>query len=207
MKRLTSVFGVVVLVSIIFLSGCASYNACALNNLTPVFVQKSTGNNTGISNDVVVIGKIFNKADCKKYLDRDVIAEGYQPIQLFIQNSSPKNYVFSLIRISIPCVRPEEVAEKVHTSTAGRATAYGLGALLFWPLAFPAIIDGLKSSDANKNLDNDFSSKTARDQVIGAHSYLNKLIFVPANEGLSNFTVTLMDQESGELKELQVVNQ
>lgn len=177
---------------LILLSGCASYQAASLNTLSSdAMVSGMPGRE-----EIVVVAKAFNKADCKRYLDRDVIAQGYQPIQLYIENKSDKNYAFSLSRVSLSCASPEEVAEKVHTSTVGRATGYGVGALFLWPLAIPAIVDGVKSSQANDALDIDFSSKAARDQVIQPHAYFNKLLFVPSNEYQPAFTVTLMDQNS-----------
>jgi len=154
--------------------------------------------------EVLIGAKAFNKADCKKYLDRDVISEGYQPVQLFILNNSAHDYSFSLGRISLSCARAEEVAEKVHTSTAGRATGYGVASLFLWPLAIPAVIDGVKSSNANEALDNDFSAKVARDQMIFRHSHYNRILFVPVNEYQSSFKVTLMDQESNEPKTINV---
>ena len=146
--------------------------------------------------DVVATAKAFNKSDCKRYLDRDVIAEGYQPIQLYIENKSDKPYSFALSRVSLPVAQPEEVAQTVHTSTVGRAVGYGVGAIFLWPLAIPAIVDGVKSAEANDHLDVDYSSKAARDQVIQPHSHFNKLLFVPVNGYQSSFTVTLMDQNS-----------
>ncbi len=108
--------------------------------------------------------------------------------------------MFSLNRISLSAARPEEVAEKVHTSTVGRAAGYGVGALFLWPLAIPAIVDGIKSSDANDALDNDFSAKVAHDQVIFRHSHFNKIIFVPVNEYQPAFKVTLIEQDSNKPK-------
>ncbi len=191
MKRLT--FPVLTFIgALIFLSSCASYQAASLNTLASDAVH-ATSQRQG---DIVVVAKAFNKGDCKRYLDRDVIAEGYQPIQLYIENNGDKNYTFSLSRVGLPCAGPEEVAEKVHTSTVGRATGYGVGALFLWPLAIPAIVDGVKSSQANDALDIDFSSKAARDQIIQPHSYFNKLLFVPTNEYQPSFNMTLMDQNS-----------
>jgi hypothetical protein len=184
----------------VLLAGCASYRAAPLNSLSHEMVPSSETKKS----DLIVMAKTFNKADCARYLDRDVIAEGYRPIQLFIQNNSDTRYLFSLNRVSLSCARPEEVAEKVHTSTVGRATGYGVGALFLWPLAIPAVVDGVKSAKANDSLDIDFSAKAANDQTIQPHSYMNKLIFVPANEYQSTFTLTLVDQESGKPKEFEV---
>lgn len=188
------------LYSLPLLTGCASYNARPLNSLSPDTLTSPSHQ----GEDLVVFAKRFTRADCKRYLDRDVMAKGYQPIQLFIQNNSDNSYVFSLNRVSLSCTNPEEVAEKVHTSTVARAVGYGAGALILWPLAIPAIIDGVGSAKANENLDNDFASKTARDQTILPHSYFNKILFTPINEYPSTFTVTLIDQHSHAIKKVTV---
>ncbi|HSX38716.1 MAG TPA: hypothetical protein VLE95_07805 [Chlamydiales bacterium] len=190
-------------VMVIFLSGCASYSASPLSSLASEIVISQPSNGLG-GRDVSVGAKAFNKADCKKYLDRDVISEGYQPVQIYIQNSSEKDYLFALNRISVSFATPEEVAEKVHTSTAGRAAGYGVGALFLWPLAIPAIVDGVKSAKANEALDNDFSAKVAHDQIIFRHSHFNKLLFVPVNEYQPTFTITLVEQETNRPKKLTV---
>lgn len=188
------------LLILVFLCGCASYKASPLNSLSSDIIQTFPAEGS-----VVITAKAFNKADCKRYLDRDVISKGYQPIQLYIQNDSEKDYIFSLNRVSLSCARPEEVAEKVHTSTIGRAAGYGAAAIFTCGLfAIPAVIDGVKSSQANEALDNDFSAKTAIDQVIYAHSHLNKLIFIPVNEYQSLFHVTLMDKETSQIEKFEV---
>ncbi|HSW85975.1 MAG TPA: hypothetical protein VLG49_00585 [Rhabdochlamydiaceae bacterium] len=201
MKKILIPLSVFTIIGILF-SGCASYSAASLNSLSSELMLSPT---YGTNNNVFVTAKAFTKADCKKYLDRDVLKKGYQPIQLYIQNNSDKSYSFSLDRISLSCARPEEVSEKVHTSTVGRAAGYGAASLILWPLAIPAVIDGVKSSQANEALDNDFSSKAARDQIIFPHSHFNKLLFVPVNEYQSSFTVTLIDQESHETTILNIV--
>jgi hypothetical protein len=177
------------------LAGCASYESQPLSNLTLETVLPSQK-----KGEIVAVAKTFDKSECKRYLDRDVIAQGYQPVQLFIQNNTDKSYIFSLNRMSLPFARSEEVADKVHTSTVGRAVGYGAAALVIWPFAIPAIVDGVKSAKANENLDLDFSMKTARDQTIAPHSYLNKIVFVPSGQYQSQFTVTLIDQETNEPK-------
>jgi len=200
MKK-TTLFFVSVSMLILTLSGCASYRAAPLNTLSSDVIQTYAGGES-----VQISAKAFNKADCKKYLDRDVIAKGYQPVQLYIQNNSDKNYIFSLNRISVPVARPEEVADKVHTNTAARAAGYGAAAwLTFGILAVPAIVDGVKSANANEALDNDFSAKTAIDQTIFQHSHFNKLIFVPVNEYQPTFSVTLVDHASNKPRTFNVV--
>ena len=189
------------LIPLISLSSCANYQASSLSSLSSEVMLYNTS-----EEQVFVTAKAFNKADCKKYLDRDVIKKGYQPVQIYIQNNSDKNYHFSLDRINLACARPDEVAEKVHTSTAGRAAGYTTAAVLtFGIFLIPAVVDGVKSSQANESLDNDFAAKTAKDQIIYQHSHFNKLIFVPVNEYQQQFNITLIDQESSKPKTFNVM--
>ncbi len=189
MKKNGLIFSALILVA---LTGCASYNAAPLNTLSSDVVSSSSNNN-----DVIITARAFDKQDCKRYLDRDVIKKGYQPIQLFIQNNSDKNYIFSLNRIDLSYAHSEEVADKVHTSTVGRIVGYGVpGVFVLWPLIIPAVIDGIKSAEANEALDYDFSSKIARDQTIRPHSYFNKIIFVPVDHVHDSFKLILIDQET-----------
>lgn len=183
-------------VSLFALSSCASYRSSSLNNPSQGLITYSSVK----EDNLVLVAKEFDKKDCRRYLDRDVLAKGYQPVQLYIQNNSDSDYYFSLDRVSLICVRPDEVAEKVHTSTVGRAVGYGVGALFILPLAIPAIVDGVKSSEANEALDIDFAAKTAKDMTIFRHSSFNKLIFVPRQDYQKNFQVTLIDQETKSLR-------
>lgn len=179
-------------ISSLALTSCASYRAASLSNLSPDMVVMTKRNQ---DDAVTVCAKTFDSQDCKKYLDRNVIENGYYPVQLYIENNSDKDYLFSLSRVSLPCARPEEVAERVHTSTAGRAVGYGAAALLTCGLfLIPAIVDGVKSAHANQALDSDFEAKSARDHTIYQHSHSNMLMFVPVSDYQPTFSVTLIDQ-------------
>ena len=132
--------------------------------------------------DVTLSVKKLSSGDCKRILDRDVIKQGYQPIQITIKNDTKKYILFSSQGIGLSTVPAQEVAEKAHTSTVGRATAYGVAGLVFWPLLIPAIVDGVSSSGANQELDRDFNAKTAGQTVIQPYASHNGLIFVPLSE-------------------------
>lgn len=187
-------------ISLLALSSCASYRSSTLNNPSYSVITYAPVKN----NDLLILAKQFNKDDCQRYLDRDVLSKGYQPVQLYIQNDSNKDYYFSLDRLSLTCARPEDVADKVHTSTVGRAVGYGVGSLILWPLAIPAVVDGIKSSEANAALDIDFSAKAAKNSTIFRHSTFNKLIFVPIGDYQKNFQITLFDQESKKCSTFEV---
>jgi hypothetical protein len=186
--------------AILVCSSCASYRASSLSILP---IQTSI-KNTKHSPKVFLAAKAFNQHDCEIYFDRDVLSEGYQPVQLYLQNDSDNQYLFSLDRISLALANTNEVAETVHTSTVGRAVGYAAGALVLWPLVIPAIVDSIGSHRANKSLDRDFWAKSARDCIIHAHSKMNVVIFVPIHSYQCNFTVTLIEQETNTPIPLQV---
>lgn len=184
---------------VLLLTSCASYSASALGNFPTALVRSSK------ENGINVVAKAFNVADCKKYLDRDLLAVGYQPVQLFIQNNSDKSLIFSMDSFSLPYGKVNEVAERVHTSTLGRAVGYGIGALFLWPLAIPAVVDGMMSYQANEALDRDFAGKIAENQIIFPHSHFNKIVFVPIHDYQPGFSVTLLDVETGKPQMVKVV--
>ena len=176
-------------------TGCASYQAHSLAALDPDYVRDYSevqGMEIGC--------KAYSVDDCFTYLDRNVIAKGYQPIQLTFRNRSNSRYVFCTKNVSLPCASPEEVARTVHTSTTARVVGYSAGGLFVWPLFIPAIVDGINSSNANTALDKDFDQKAKDSLLIGPHSYSRTLIFVPKAHFSPVFDISLLDEENGNYK-------
>lgn len=199
MKRNISCF--IFLLSLVFVSlyGCASYKPTPLPNLQPEFAPYSEN----IEN-VTLASKALSEGECKKYFDRDIIDKGYQPVQMTIINDTDNSILFHPDGVSLPVCPPEEVAKKCYTSTAGRATAYGVGALFLWPLAIPAIVDGVKSHEANTELDKDFGEKNIEQMVINPHTTHNGVIFISSEEYQESFIVKLVNKETRQKLEFYV---
>jgi hypothetical protein len=197
MKRIAFL---ITLICIAFLSvGCASYKPDSLARLNPEFapyVEEIEG--------VTVAARKFTTQDSKSYLDRDVIVKGYQPVQLAIDNRSTKTFLFSTSGVSLPCARPDDVARKVHTSTVGRVFAWGIPGLIIWPLIIPAIVDGIGSSNANSELDKDFSAKALNEVVVQPASFVEGLLFIPTESFVENFQVKLVDRDTKKVLEFNV---
>ena len=191
MKRNTYFHSLAFLFILILLNACASYEPQPLPDLQPEFAAYSEN-----IEDVTLACRALSKKECEKYFDRDIIGNGYQPVLITIVNDSDKEILFSPEGLSVPVCSPEEVAEKCHTSTAGRATAYGVGALFLWPLAVPAIVDGVKSYQANEQLDQDFGDKFLDERVIEPNSTHNGIVFISNAEYQESFTVKLLDRET-----------
>jgi hypothetical protein len=186
-----SIFGLSI--GAILLSGCAKYRAQPLNRLATCVSNKKEPL-------IAFAYKALDKSECKRYLDRDVLAKGYQPVQITFTNNTNRYMNFSKANISIPSVFAAEIAHKVHTSTVARATSYGVASIVFfpltWPLAIPAVVDGVGSSQANEKLDEDFSRKELCDQVVSPFSTINGLIFVPVEKFDPEFKITLVDADN-----------
>lgn len=181
------------LASLILLTGCASYSASTLATLpaeSAVESQKSP--------NVLVSWKAFDVSDCKRYLGRNVISEGYMPLQLTIRNNSTDPVYFNPQNFNIPLASVNEVASKAHTSTAGRVVGWGVGALFIFPLVIPAIYDGIKSSEANDALDADYEAKSLREHVIQPMSTFNGVVFVPQKYSYQNIEMFLVNQKTHE---------
>jgi hypothetical protein len=199
MKRNISCF--ILLLSLVFVSfyGCASYRPTPLPNLQPEFAPYSEN----IEN-VTLACKALSEEECKQYFDRDIIDKGYQPVQMTIINDTDNSILFHPDGVSLPVCPPEEVAKKCYTSTAGRATAYGVGALFLWPLAIPAIVDGVKSHEANTELDKDFGERNIGQMVIIPHTTHNGVIFISGEEYQESFIVKLVNKETRQKLEFYV---
>ena len=182
------------------LVGCASYQSSSLAALSPDYVQKFSH-----VNDMEIGCKALSKEECYTFLDRDVISKGYCPIQLTFYNQSDKSYVFSRDQVSLPTVSPDFVAKTVHTSTVGRVIGYGVGGFFTGGILYiPAIVDGIMSFNANKSLDKDFDSKAKSTLVIPPKSFRKTLIFVPEASLSHVMEVSLIEQESGKTKTVEL---
>ena len=172
-------------VALLGFSGCARYSA------KPLKKHSCHPSRTSKDQSISLSYRLFSTADCKRYLGRNVLAKGYQPVLITLFNNSSQFFYTSYDSISLPCVSPEEVARSVHTSTAGRAVGYGLAGLVMWPLLIPAVVDGIGSSEANTLLDADFADKAfEKQQSILPYSTVSGLIFVDCDSFDENFTIT-----------------
>lgn len=179
--------------ALLLLAGCANYNASSLTPLSSLGALRSAHNPA-----VLVSWRAYDKEDCQTYLGRNILAEGYVPIQMTVRNDSDDPMYLSTENFNIPLASPLQVAEKVHTSTAGRVAAWGAGGLVLWPLLIPAVYDGIKSSEANSSLDADYQSKALKEQTIGPHTTFNSVVFVPKEQVNQHIEMYLTNERTHE---------
>lgn len=191
----------VLCLAILCMVGCARYQSQPLERLmAPISIKNQ-------ENSVTFAYRVFDKRDCKRYLDRDVIAKGYQPVHITIANNTNRTLNFSLSNLNVQCIDPQEVAEKVHTSTLKRVASYGVGSLFLPVLIIPAVVDGIGSSQANKQLDFDFENKALENQVIQPYATANGIIFTPVKNFNHTIKAILIDVETGKKVTLSSENE
>jgi len=190
MQSVKNYLFLVSVIALITLAGCAHYRAHPLKKLVTPPV-KTTHQAIAFSHHAL------SKGECMLYLDRDVLAKGYQPVHITFTNNSKNYFTLSKENFSLPYANSDDVAKLVHTNTAGRAAGYGVVGLFIWPFIIPAVVDGIGSSEANHQLDADFAGKALRNQIVAPYSTVHGLIFVPKNEFDANFTMSVTNQETG----------
>ena len=195
----------------IILTSCASYKARPLDTLS--FNLEAPLDN------VYTSCKAFTKEDSNRYLGRNALSSGYQPVQISIRNDSNDAFYLPISGVSLPIVDPEVVAEELQYSTAARTVAMtGVGfvganliaipsLLLLGPLGVippvamllaTPVVTGVETSQANQQMENDFNKKGAKDVYIVPHSTINMLFFVPKDEYHPDFTITLHNTKTND---------
>lgn len=193
MKKINQIYSILSAIILLALSGCAHYRPkCLLSNINTNVITNTKESTISFDHH------IFSKSDCKKYLDRNIIETGYQPVLITLTNNTKNKISISVKNFSFNCTPATEVAQKAHTNTKARAVGYGVASLcvpILWipVLWIPAVVDVVGSSSANKKLDADFSHKALNDQIVNQFSTISGLIFVPINSFNPNFSFCITD--------------
>ncbi len=68
----------------------------------------------------------------------------------------------------------------------------------------PAVVDGMKSYDANQKIDRDYLRKSRDSLVLTPHAQLNTILFVPVEAFYDDFNITLINEETAEATKITV---
>lgn len=143
--------------------------------------------------------KPLHNNDCKKYFNsKNILKKGYQPVYIKCINNSEYNIVVSLNNFSFQCANFQDVANNLHRDGMARGVGFGFGALWFFPLIFPAFIQGLGANRYNKDMDMDFENKALKNQIVPAYTFIEGVIFVYRQEWTNDFSLTVhtVDQKN-----------
>lgn len=191
MKKLLSL----VLVLMFLLQGCASYRAARLPS-SDVSSFANHQNQGGLK----VVVKFFNARESKKSFGVGKLYRKFQPVYIAIDNRTKTAYEFKKRMLSKQTAPAEEVAKECGFNTVGRATAYGVAGLFFWPLLIPAVVDGVGSSQANVKMEDDYMYKEIKDDRIQPNGLLNGIVFLDKMKDGETLDIRLSNIDTNEIK-------
>ena len=155
------------------------------------FVKKEEG--------VSITAKAYSEEESKRYLQRDLLSRGYQPIQISIQNNSPRSFILKLDTLSQERVPPQEIARRVIRSALPRAVGYKLASFLFWPFFLPSALDSLHTMNTYRALKQDYQAKELREERIPPYATVNRILFIRTQAFEPAFPLKLVDIHTGEV--------
>ena len=106
-----------------------------------------------------VVAKAYTSEESQKYLRKDLLRRGYQPVQITIQNNSAEEFSLSTGSVDLPTAEPSKIASKLLHSTIPRSIVLRVASLFFWPLAIPTTVDSMITLKSYKTIKNDLQSK------------------------------------------------
>jgi hypothetical protein len=147
--------------------------------------------------EVLLTAKALDGEASKAFLGEDLVDHGYQPIQITIQNNSPRSAVLAKEKIELSTASASDIAWEVTKGSIPRAVAYKIASFFFWPFLIPSTIDSITTLKSIGDLKRDLQAKTVSQEEILPYSTVTRVIFVPKEEYRSSFQVTLVDLKSG----------
>ena len=188
---------VLLITALITLPHCAKYRPNPLN--APY--------NRTAKNDIEVGARELTQAEFKQSFDSALNLRSYAPVQLSINNNSDKPVVLDTANINLSLLPVHDVAKKIHRNTAGRVCAWGIAGLFIWPFLIPAIVDGIWSTEANRDIDQDIYQRALGGSTvveIAPHSSFNKLMVAHRSNFKSDMKITLVNQQRNSVAEFSI---
>lgn len=155
---------------------------------------------------IYVGAKAYSAQESMVYLNRDLLHRGLQPMQVTIQNNTPRSYLLSNDGLDLPNLSSKQVAGKVTRSAIPRSIAFRVAGFFFWPLLIPGTIDTILTMKTYFQIKGDYYIKSIKDhaELILPFSTVNRVIFLPADRFSPYFTLYLQDSKNGSYTPFEV---
>jgi hypothetical protein len=200
------------------LTSCATYRAKPLENLPQESLQK-------VSSGLSIGHKKLNFSECRTYLGDKFTSKSLDAVQLTFENRTSKKFLFNTNTLSLPTVTSNFVLVKVRYSPVGRFLAYTIvmplsgaglaavvdpvtGPIIIIPLELVGIFAGVGDAalalKADACMKKDYLKKAPEIYTINSHETSSMLFFVKKSDYEENFSFTLKEERSGELKKVSL---
>ena len=140
--------------------------------------------------------KALTVEESEKYLKKDLLDLGYQPVEVTIENGSSDPYLFSPDSVALPLVEGGKIAKKILKASIPRSIGFKIASLFFWPISIPGAVDSILTNKSYRKLKKELRSKSVRQEIIAPYSSMHRVFFILKENSLNSFTVTLENQET-----------
>ena len=190
------------LVALLVLTGCGPRDTRAFPRLKQ---QAARVEQHGIEVSV----HLLSRQDCVAYFDVDVIAHGYRPLVITIDNGTSDSYVLRPSYVGLDRVSGKEVSRLMHYDTYQRVMWMTLPAVIFCWQVIPFFIVpyGLGCRHYNHKTTRNIRKKTlgSHDTVaIAPYETIRRFMFVPEESFRTIFDVNLFNETTRKIETFSI---
>jgi hypothetical protein len=151
--------------------------------------------------ELSVSAKAYSAEDSKHILHTDLVAKGYVPVEVTIQNQGDHSYAISAASTSMSSHKPKDIAKKLTKGALPRAIGFKILGFFFWPFMIPGTIDSIYSYKKHKSLVKVLTAKGFKeiDEVVLPYSLVKRILYIPEKAFYATFSVALEDLTADEL--------
>lgn len=190
--------------AVIFSILCSSYRDLSL---TDFFSYPSATENLSLDpkdQGIFVSAKVYTLEKSCLNLSRDLLREGYIPIELAFYNQSAHTYLLSAESVDLKLTSSQTIFKQAVKGSIARKVGFSVAGLFFWPMIIPSTIDSIHSHRVHKKLKKELEAKTLKgeEEKLPPYSSMRRILYVQEEEFKREFAVSLRDADSG--KQVQV---
>lgn len=171
----------------------APLDSVAKNPLTPFVKQEK---------ELSLSYRTLSAGESRHYLDVNLLKEGIQPVQVTIQNNTPRAYAIGVEDLDIAQVSSKDAAWKIARHAIPRSILYKVISFFFPPFLVVETLDNIVTFKSHLDLKRDFHAKGFKDEgeTILPYSTINRVVFVPSEEYQADFAIDITDVETGNVE-------
>lgn len=207
MKKIASI---ILSTIILFLSGCTKQKIKLEKKFNQIeHSNKYSADFSKEINGILLAVQKFNSDKSINVFGTDILACGYQPIQITVRNLSNETVYLSPTNINLNLVSPKKVAKRCHWKTGELVCTGGVAAAIFyWPALIPTFMFGYNLKNSNAKV----SKKIICENVIQNWDIIkirpceviSRIVFVENNSVPEQFLITLFCKDSKNALDFEV---
>jgi hypothetical protein len=154
---------------------------------------------------IIVKARAYNPNESRRFLTHNLLAQGIQPVEITIENHTPRQYSLCPSSLDIPQITPDSAVGKLFQSTIPRQIAFKVIGFFFWPVSIPGTIDGLYLHISKKKLNANYAAKSLKKagETVLEYSTVHRVIFVSKKDMAKEIEFDLIDLETFSQTELK----